>query len=114
MADLGGQLGLLLLQLGQPVGVGLHLGLGLLGLLELGGVLLGLAHEHAHPLGQGVAAGPQLIGLADGGPVLGVQLQHLVHQGQLGVLELLLDVLLHKVGILPDKTNIQHGETLLH
>ena len=108
VADLGGQLGLLGLQLGQPVGVGLHLGLGGLGLGQLAGVLFGLAHQHAHLLGQGVALGPQVVGLVHRGAVLLVQRQHLVHQGQLGVLKLLLDVLLDGFGILPDKFHIQH------
>ena len=49
--NLLGQLGFPLLQLGQPVGVGLHLLLGRFGLLELGGVLFGLPHKHTHLLG---------------------------------------------------------------
>ena len=112
-ADLLGQLGLLGLQLGQAVGVGLHLGLGLLGLRQLGGVLLGLAHEDAHLLGQAVPGGAQLLGLGHDGPVLFVQLQHLVHQGQLLVLELLLDVFFYQIGILPDQLDVQHIGTLL-
>ena len=109
VADLLGQLRLQSLQLGQTVGVGLDLGLGLLSLLELGGVLLGLAHQDAHLLGQGVALGAQVLSLSNGGTVLAVQLQHLVHQGQLLILELLLDVFLYHVGVFPDKLDIQHG-----
>ena len=44
LANFLGQLVLALFQGGQALGVGHHLGLDGLGLLELGGVLLGLAH----------------------------------------------------------------------
>ena len=103
------QPGLLLLQLGQPVGVGLHLGLGFLGFRQLGGVLLGLPHEHAHLLAEGVPGGPELVGFRHGGPVFTVQGQHLVHQGELFLLEFLLDVFLYSHGVLPDKTNVEHS-----
>ena len=109
VTDLLGQLRLQSLQLGQTVGVGLDLGLGLLSLLELGGVLLGLAHQDAHLLAEGVALGAQVLSLGNGGTVLAVQLQHFVHQGQLLILELLLDVFLYHVGVFPDKLDIQHG-----
>ena len=66
------QLGLLLLQLGQPVGVGLDLGLGSLGLLQLGGVLLGLAHQHAHLLAKGVPGRAEVVRLGHGVPVAAV------------------------------------------
>ena len=105
-ADLRGQLGFLLLQLGQPVGVGLHLGLGGLRLLQLGGVLLGLAHEHPHLLGQLVALGAQVIGLRHGVPVAAVQLNDLIHQGELFLLELLLDVFLDDFRVVPDKFDV--------
>ena len=108
LADLLGQLVLQLFQLGQALGLGHHLGLGGLGLLQLGGVLFGLAHQHAHLLGQGVALGAQGLGLVDGLAVAGVQLQHLVHQGQLGLLELLFDVLAHGVGVLTQESNVYH------
>ena len=98
-----------LLQLGQPVGVGFHLGLGLLGLRQLTGVLLGLAHQHTHPLGQLVPLGPQVVGLVHGGPLLGVQGNDLVHQGELGVLEFLADVFFNSFRIVPDKFDIKHG-----
>ena len=96
------------LQLRQTLGVGLYLGLHRLGLLQLGGVLLGLPHEHPHLLAEGVPLGPELAGLGDGGPVLAVQGQDLVHHGQLLVLELLFDVFLHNVRVLPDEFDIQH------
>ena len=48
-----------LFQLGQAVGLLLHLGLHGLSLLELAGVLLGLAHQHTDLLGEGVAVGAQ-------------------------------------------------------
>ena len=109
LGDLLGQTALHLLQLGQPVGVGLHLGLGLLGLCQLAGVLLGLTHQHTHPLGQLVPLGPQVVGLVHGGPLFGVQGNDLVHQGELGVLELLADVFLNGFRIVPDKFDIKHG-----
>ena len=108
-ADLRGQLGLPALQEGQPVGVGLDLGLQRLGLRQLGGVFLGLPHQYAHLLALGVAGGAQFLGLLDGTAVLCVQLQHLIHQGELLFLKFLLDVLLHGVGIFPDEFNVQHG-----
>ena len=113
LSDFFGQLGLLLLQLGQTVGVGLYLGLGLLRLVQLGGVLLGLAHEHAHLLAEGVPGGSELVGLRHGSPVFRIQLQHLVHQGELLLLEFLFDVLLYGFGILPDKTDVKHCSSLL-
>ena len=108
-ADLRGQLSLPVLQEGQPVGVGLDLGLQRLGLGQLGGVLLGLPHQYAHLLALGVAGGAQFLGLLDGAAVLCVQLQHLIHQGELLFLKFLLNVLLHGVGIFPDEFNVQHG-----
>ena len=108
LGQLGVQLRLQLLQLGQPGGLPGYLGLDLLGLRQLGGILLGLAHKHADLLRQGVAVGPQLVGLGFGGPEFGIQLQHLVHQGQLGILELLPDVLPDGVGVFPYKFNVQH------
>ena len=106
-----GQLGLLLLQLGQPVGVGLHLGLGLLSLGQLGGVLLGLAHQHAHLLGKGVALGPQILSGLNGVAVFLVQSNDLVHQRKLCVLELLFDVFLDDLGVFTNESNIQHGKS---
>ena len=103
------QLRLLLLQLRQAVRLLLHLGLDGLGLRQLAGVLLGLAHQHADLLGEGVAVGAQLVGLGNGGAALGVQFDDLVHQGQLAVLELFLDVFLNGFGIFPNESDVQHG-----
>ncbi len=107
-ADARGAVLLQLFQLLKPLGVGLHLGLDLLGLGELGRVLFRLTHQHADLLGKAVAAGAQLAGLGDGGAVLRVELQHLVHHGQLVILKLFLDVFLDDLRIFPDKLDIQH------
>ena len=77
--QVGGQLLLYLLQLGQTVGVGLDLGLGLLGLGQLGRVFLGLTHEHTHLFGQLVTQGAEVAGLLHGGAALGVDGHGLVH-----------------------------------
>ena len=106
LVELGVQLVLQLLQVGQTLGVLGHFLLHGLGFGQLGGVLLGLAHQHADLLGQGIAGGAELVGLHDGGTALGVQLNDLIHQGQLFVLELLFDVLLDDVGIFPDKFDV--------
>ena len=103
------QFRLLLFQLRQTVRLLLHLGLDGLGLGQLAGVLLGLAHQHADLLAEGIAVGAQLVCLRNGGPALGVQVNDLVHQGQLGILELFLDIFLDGFGIFPNKSNVQHG-----
>ena len=108
LQDLLAQLLLQLLQLLQPVGVGLDPGLRGLRLRQPGRVLFGLSHQHPHLLGQRVARRAQVARLGDGGAVPPVQLHHLVHQRQLGVLEFLPDVLFYSLGILPDKFYIQH------
>ena len=108
--DLLGQAALHLLQLGQSVGVGLHLGLGLLGFRQLAGVLFGLSHQHAYPLGQLVALGPQVVGLVHGGALFGVQSDYLVYQRELGVLKFLVDILLDGFRVVPDKFDIKHGD----
>ncbi len=46
-------------------------------------------------------------------PLDGVQGNDLVHQGELGVLELLADVFLDDIGIFPDKFDIKHNAYLL-
>ena len=107
--DLLSQLVFPLLQVGQTVGVGLDLGLQSLGFGELGGVLLGLSHQDAYLFGFGVTGGAEILGLLNGLAVLGVQLQHLIHQGEFLILKFLFDIFLHGLGIFPDKANIQHG-----
>ena len=84
----------------------LDLGLDSLGFLQLRGVLFGLAHQHAYLLAQAVAVRAQLVRLCNRRAAFGIQRDDLVHQGQLGILELLLDIFLDDLGILPDKTDI--------
>ena len=106
LLNLGLQLGLLGFQLLQAVSLGGDLLLDFLGLGGLAGVLLSLAHQCADLLGQLVAVCAQVAGLADGGAVLGVELDDLIDEGQLGVLELFLDVFLDSVRVFTDKTNV--------
>ena len=101
LADFGGHLRLLALHLLQLAGDGLHLLFHLLGL-----VLLALAHQLANLLADGVALLAQLVAPALRGAELGVQLQNLVHQGQLLVLEFLLDVLLYQLRVGADKLDV--------
>ena len=61
-AELLLQLGLHGLELSETVGLGLDLGLHALGLLQLGGVLFGLAHQHTDLFGQRIARGTQVVG----------------------------------------------------
>ena len=42
-----------------------------------------------------------------------IELQHLIHEGELLVLELLADVFLDDIGIFPDKFDIKHDAYLL-
>ena len=110
----GLRLRLLLLQQGHAVGVGLDggvVGVDLLldlRLFGLVGALFQPPEQGAVGLGQLVALGLQRLALVDGLTALGVQRNGLVHQRQLGVLELLADILLDNVGILPDKFDIKH------
>ena len=97
-----------LLQLGQPVGVGFHLGLGLLGLRQLTGVFLGLTHEHTNLLREGISARAQVACFGYCGAVFRVKLQHLIDEGQLCVLKFLLDILTNGVGIVSYKLYVQH------
>ena len=106
LLDLSLQLGLFGLQLFQAVSLSGDLLLDFLGLGCLAGVLLGLAHQSTDLLGQLVAVGAQVAGLADGSAVLGIQLDDLVDQGQLGILELFADVFLDCLRIFTDKTNV--------
>ena len=50
--------------------------------------------------------GTQLAGLGDSGAVLCIQSDDLIHQRQLLILELLLDVFLDDLGIFADKLNV--------
>ncbi len=97
-----------LFQLCQALGVRFDGGLDLFGLLELARVLLRLAHQHTDLLGERVAAGAQLARLGDGGAVPGVQLDDLIDEGELFVLELLFDVFLDQLGIVPQEFHIKH------
>ena len=106
LLDLGLEFGLLGFQFLQAVSLGGHLLFDFLGFGGLAGVLLGLAHQHADLLGQLVAVGTQVAGFTDGGAVLGVQGNDLIHQGQLGVLELFADVLLDGFGVFADKADV--------
>ena len=108
VADLVLQLGFLGFQLFQAVSLCGHLLLDLLGFGGLAGVLFSLAHQHADLLGKLVAVGAQGVTLANGGAVLGIQIDDLVYQRQLGILKLLFNVLLDLIGVLTHKTNIQH------
>ena len=108
LVELGVQLGLLLFQGRQALCLIGDLLFDGLGLCQLGGVLLGLAHQHAHLLGQPVPVGAELVRLGNGGAALAVQLDDLVHQRQLFILELLLDVFLYRLRVFPDKLYIQH------
>ena len=114
LLDLGLQLGLLGLQLLQAVSLGRDLLLDFLGLGSLGGVFLGLAHQHADLLAECVSVGAELIRLRNGGPALGVQVQDFVYQGKLGILKLLFDIFTDGIRILPDKSDIQHDDSLLN
>ena len=82
------------------------LGLGLLRLRQLGGVLFRLPHQHTHLLGQLVPLGAQVVGLSHGVPVPAVQLDDLVHQGELALLELLFDVFLDDLRVVPEELDV--------
>jgi len=109
VVDLLVQLSFQLFQSGQPLSLIGDLLLHSLGLSQLAGVLLGLTHQHTDLLAQAVAVGTELVRLLNVGPALAVQLDDLIHQRQLLVLKLLLDVFLHNVGIFPDKLNVEHS-----
>ena len=102
-----------LFQGGQALGLVGDLLLHGFGLRQLAGVLLGLAHQHAHLLAQAVAVGAELVGLLDVGTALGIQGDDLIHQGQLCVLELFLDVFLYGVRVFPDKLHVKHVSSSL-
>ena len=100
------QLGLHGLELSETVGLGLDLGLDALGLLQLGGVLFGLAHQHTDLFGQRIARGAQVVGLGYCGAQARVIVDGLIDQRQLLVLELFLYVLAHRIRILAYKFDV--------
>ena len=109
-----GKLGLLGLQLCHLVGVGLDGGvvgidLGLqLGLLGLVGALLQLTEQGAVGLAQLVAGSLQALNFLQALAVLCVLLDDFIHQRELGILELLLDVFLDSIRVVTDKFDIKH------
>ena len=114
LLDAGGKRCLLGFQLCHLVCVGLDggvVGVDLLlqlRLLCLVGALLQLAEQRAVGLAQLVAGSLEGFDLLQALTVLGVLLNDLVHEGELGVLELLLDVFLDRVRVLTDKFDIKH------
>ena len=106
------------LQLRHPLGIGLDggvVGVDLRlngGLLRLVGAFFQLAEQGAVCLGQLVALGLQRLAVGNGLTALGVQCDGLVHQRQLGILELLADVFLDGFRVLPDKFDIKHTSYL--
>ena len=114
LLDAGRQSFLFLLQLCHLVGIGLDGGvvgidlclqLCLLGLIV---ALLQLAEQRAVGLAQLVAGGLEGFHFLQRCAVLGILFDDLIHQRQLCVLELLLDVFLDGVRILTDKFDIKH------
>ncbi len=95
-----------LLQLRHLVGHSLYLGLGGFRLL-----FFALGHQTANLLGDNVALIAQLVAPGLGGTEFFVQLDDLIHQGELVLLELLADVLLYNLRIVSYKFHIQHGES---
>ena len=75
-------------------------------LLLLAGILLGLSHQHTDLLGQLVPVGAQGFGFLLGLQALLIQVDHLVHQRELFVLELVLDVLLDHIGVIAYKFDV--------
>jgi len=71
-------------------------------------MVLGVHTGQKVGLGDAAAVGAQGVTLANGGAVLGIQIDDLVYQRQLGILKLLFNVLLDLIGVLTHKTNIQH------
>ena len=114
LLNAGRQFLLFLLQLCHLVGVRLDggvVGVDLclqLSLLCLVGALLQLTEQRAVGLAQLVAGGLQGLHFLQGCAVLGILLDDLIHQRQLCVLELLLDVFLDSVRVFTDKFDIKH------
>ena len=93
----------------------LHVGIDLClngGLFLVGGFFQP-AEQRSVCLGQRVAPGAQLACLGDGGAVFRVEPDHLVNEGKLFLLKLLLDVFLDQIGIFPQKLHIKHGRDSL-
>ena len=90
---------------GGVVGVDLGLKLRLFGLVC---AFFQLAEQGPVGLGQLVALRLQSLTVSNGLAALGIQSDGLVHQGQLGVLKFLADVLFYQVGIFSHKSNVQH------
>ena len=96
------------LKLGEPVGLRLDLRLDLFSLLKLRGILLCLPHEHTDLLGEGVAACAQIACLGYGRAILRVEVEKLIHEGELRVLKLLFDVLFYCIGVFSYELNVEH------
>ena len=94
---------------GGVVGVDLDLKLRLFGLVC---AFFQLAEQGPVGLRQLVALRLQSLAVSNGLASLGIQGDGLVHQGQLGVLKFLADVLFYQVGIFPHKSNVQHFDFL--
>ena len=114
LLDAVSQLGFLGLQLchlvcvgldGGVVGIDLGLQLGLLGLV---GALLQLTEQGAVGLAQLVAGSLQALNFLQALAVLCVLLDDFIHQRELGILELLLDVFLDSIRVVTDKFDIKH------
>ena len=94
-----------LFQLSHLVGIDLSLQLGLLCLI---GALLQLAEQGAVGLAQLVAGSLEGFHFLQACAVLGILLDDLVHQRELCILKLLLDVFLDSVRVFTDKFDIKH------
>ena len=97
------KLGLLDLKFLELIGL-----LGNEGLHFLGFIALALTHQGADLLADFVAVGAQVAGGDVGLQLLVIEGDGLVNEGQLGILELLADVLLYKFGVLPYEFDIEH------
>ena len=106
LLDLSGVFFLQLLQTRQLLGHLVDLRLG-----RLGFVLLALLHQAADLLGEHLALIAQAVGLLHGLAVLAIQLDHLVHEGELAVLKLFPDVFAHDVRRLADQIDINHDSS---
>ena len=71
-------------------------------------LLLSFCHQPADRLADGFSLVPQCIALDFRLTILPVQFHNLVHQGELFILEFLLDIFLHQFRICPDQLHIDH------